>query len=132
LTQLWRTDLANLNATTSPTGVWNYIGGLDVLADGSLAAVSSSYLYKLNGTTGAVEAVLTLPSGKSPPFNTSWNGLAAWPDGTLVMKSLTRAPGCNAQALDVVYCPTEKNAPNTTVAVVEPKTWKVLDWLELG
>ncbi len=26
LTQLWRTDLANFNATTSPTGVWNYIG----------------------------------------------------------------------------------------------------------
>jgi hypothetical protein len=36
LTQLWRTDLINLNATTSPTGVWNYIGGLNVLEDGSI------------------------------------------------------------------------------------------------
>lgn len=64
LTQLWRTDLANLNATTSPTGVSNYIGGLNVLADGSLAVVAGSNLYKLNGTTGAVEVELALPTGK--------------------------------------------------------------------
>jgi hypothetical protein len=94
LTQLWRTDLANLNATTSPTGVWNYIGGLDVLADGSIAVVADSYLYKLNGTSGAVEAVLALPTGPSLSYNTDFNGMAGWPDGTLVLKSQTRAPGC--------------------------------------
>jgi len=47
LTQIWRTNLINLNATTSPNGVWNYIGGINVLADGSLAVTANSYLYKL-------------------------------------------------------------------------------------
>jgi hypothetical protein len=133
LSQVWRTYLLNLNATSvGPGNTWMYIGGINVLKDGNIAVITNDYLYKLNGTTGAVEAALTLPSGNSSPPNTSWNGFAAWPVGTLVMKSLTRAPGCNAQALNVIYCPTEKNAPNSTVAVVDPKTWKVLDWLELG
>lgn len=90
LTQLWRTDLANLNATTSPTGVWNYIGGLNVLADGNVMIVAGSNLYKLNGTTGAVEAELALPTGPSLSYNGDFNGMADWPDGTLVLKTQTR------------------------------------------
>lgn len=58
LTQLWRTDLTNLNATTSSGGNWNYIGGLNVLSDDSIVVIANSYLYKLNATTGAVEAQL--------------------------------------------------------------------------
>jgi len=120
--------------TTSPTGIWNYIGGLDVLPDGSLAAITNSYLYKINATTGAIENVLALPTGKSSPPNTSYNGLVAWPDGTMVMKSFTRAPGC---ALGgglplLVPCPGQQNAPNSVIVVVNPKTWKVLDWTELN
>lgn len=48
MSEVWRTELTNLNATTSPTGVWNYIGGINVLPDGSLAVAANSYLYKLN------------------------------------------------------------------------------------
>jgi hypothetical protein len=77
LTELWRTDLANLNATTSPTGVWNYIGGLNVLEDGNLIIVAGSNLYKLNGTSGAVEAEVALPTGPSLPYNTDFNGMAS-------------------------------------------------------
>jgi hypothetical protein len=133
LTQLWRTDLANLNATTSPTGVWNYIGGLNVLADGSLAVVSGSYLYKLNGTSGAVEAVLALPTGQSLPYNSDFNGMAAWPDGTLVLKTQTRAPGCSYDGglPFAIPCPGQSTAPNSVIVVVDPKTWEVLDWTEL-
>jgi hypothetical protein len=133
LTQLWRTDLANLNATTSPTGVWNYIGGLDVLADGSLAVVADSYLYKLNGTTGAVEAVLALPTGPSLSYNTDFNGMAGWPDGTLVLKSQTRAPGCsyNGGLPFAIPCPGQSSAPNSVMDVVDSKTWKVLDSIQL-
>ena len=133
LTQLWRTELTNLNATTSSTGVWNYIGGINVLADGNLAVVANSNLFKLNGTTGAVEGAIALPTGKSLPENTNYNGLAAWPDGTLVMKSLNRAPGCS---LDgglpfSIPCPGQSNSPNSVMVAVDPKTWKVLDWIEL-
>jgi len=133
LTQLWRTDLANLNATTSPTGVWNYIGGLNVLADGSLAVVAGSHLYKLNGTSGAVEAELVLPTGESLPSNTAFNGMAAWPDGTLVLKPQTRAPGCSFDgALPfAIPCPGQSDAPNSVLVVVDSKTWELLDWTEM-
>ena len=133
LTQLWRTDLANLNATTSPTGVWNYIGGLNVLADGSLAVVAGSNLYKLNGTTGAVEAELALPTGPSLPYNTDFNGMAAWPDGTLVLKTQTRAPGCSYDAglPFAIPCPGQSNSPNSVMDIVDSKTWKVLDSIQL-
>jgi hypothetical protein len=133
LTQLWRTDLANLNATTSPTGVWNYIGGLNVLADGNLAVVAGSNLYKLNGTTGAVEAELALPTGSSLPYNTDFNGMAGWPDGTLVLKTQTRAPGCSYDGglPFAIPCPGQSTAPNSVMDIVDSKTWKVLDSIEL-
>jgi len=133
LTQLWRTDLINLNATTSPTGVWNYIGGLNVLEDGSIAAIANSYLYKLNASTGAVEAQLLLPTGDSLPSNTNFNGIAAWADGILVMKSMTRPPGCtfDGPLPFNVPCPGIENSPNSVIVIVDSKTWKVLDWAEL-
>ena len=133
LTQLWRTDLTNLNATTSPTGVWNYIGGLNVLPDGSLAVVAGSNLYKLSGTTGAVEAELALPTGKSLPYNSDFNGMAGWPDGILVLKTQTRAPGCSYDGglPFAIPCPGQNNAPNSVMDVVDSKTWKVLDTIEL-
>jgi hypothetical protein len=64
LTQLWRTDLINFNATTSPTGVWNYIGGLDVLADGSIVVIANSYLYKIRNSYEAPGHNLRLESKK--------------------------------------------------------------------
>jgi hypothetical protein len=133
LTQLWRTDLMNLNATTSPTGVWNYIGGLDVLADGSIAVIANSYLYKLNASTGAVEAQLLLPTGDSLPSNTNFNGVAGWDDGTLVMKSMTRPPGCtfDGPLPFNVPCPGIENSPNSVIVIVDSQTWDVLDWAEL-
>jgi hypothetical protein len=66
-----------------------------VLADGSLAAVSGSYLYKLNGTSGAAEAVLALPTSRLS-YNTDFNGMAGWPDGTLVLKSAILSASLNS------------------------------------
>ena len=66
-----------------------------MLADGSLAVVAGSNLYKMNGISGAVEAVLALPTRPSLPHNTDFNGMAGWPDGTLVLKTQTTAPGCS-------------------------------------
>lgn len=133
LTQLWCTDLANLNATTSATGGWNCIRGLNVLADGSLAVVAGSKLYKINGTSGAVDAVLAVPTGPSPPYNTDFNGMAGWPDGTIVLKMQTRAPGCSYdEGLPfAIPCPDQSNSPNSVMDIVDSKTWKVLDSIQL-
>jgi hypothetical protein len=122
-----------LNATTSPTGVWNYKGGLNVLEDGNLIIIAGSNLYKLNGTTGAVEGELALPTGPSLSYNSDFNGMTGWPDGTIVLNTQTSAPGCSYDGglPFAIPCPGQSDAPNSVIVIVDPKTMKVLDWTEL-
>jgi len=105
-------------------------GGLYMVGDtGDIVVVTSSYLYKLNGTTGAVEAVLSLPTGATLPSNTYFNGLDGWPDGTLVMKDFTRAAGCTLQSPSAINkCP---GGPSV-VSTVDSKTFKILDSVQLA
>ncbi|MGA9841778.1 MAG: hypothetical protein WBQ25_05645 [Nitrososphaeraceae archaeon] len=124
LKELWRTVLLNTNISQPWTGV----GGMESLG-GNLFVVSNSYLYKLNGTTGAVEGVLSLPVIGSLPSDSYFNGMGGWPDGTLVMKNLARAAGCTLQGFNaVVECP----GPVSTLVAVDSKTLKVLDSVPLA
>jgi hypothetical protein len=97
LKELWRTNLINTNIT----GQWFGGGSIESIG-GYILAITNTYLYKLNGTTGAVEGMLSLPTGKSLPSDSYFNGMDGWPDGTLVMKNLARAPGCTLPRL---FCP---------------------------
>ncbi len=129
LKQLWRTYLNNANITND----LHLSGSVDILADGSLGAAAEHSLYKINGTTGAVEAVVTLPTGSSPPGDAAFNGFSAWPDGNLVLKSFNRPVGCtlNGYAAAAFKCPGAPASGGPSVlSVVDPKTWKVLDWVQ--
>lgn len=127
LKEIWRTVLININISNPWTGV----GGLESLG-GDLFAITNSYLYKLNGTTGEVKGVLTLPTGLSLPNNSYFNGMDGWPDGTLVMKNLARAPGCTIQGFfALTNCPNLGQTPPSAMVAVNPKTMKVLDWTQL-
>lgn len=127
LNELWRTVLVNTNISKPWTGV----GGLESLG-GDLFAVTNSYLYKLNATNGEVKGVLTLPTGASLPNNSYFNGMAGWPDGTLVMKNLARAPGCTLQGFfALANCPNLETTPPSALVAVDSKTFKVLDWVQL-
>lgn len=96
LKELWRTNLLNVNITRGYSGP----GGIYTLGDGGdIIVISNTYLYKLNSTTGAVEQILSLPTGASQPSDSYFNGLNGWPDGTLAMKDLTRAAGCTLGSL---------------------------------
>ncbi|MGC1133260.1 MAG: hypothetical protein WA941_10585 [Nitrososphaeraceae archaeon] len=59
--------------------------------------------------------------------------MAGWPDGTLVFKTQTRAPGCSYDGglPFAIPCPGQSEAPNSVMVVVDPKAMKVLDWTEL-
>lgn len=123
LKELWRTVLLNINISKPWTGV----GGMESLG-GNLFVVSNTYLYKLNATTGAVEGEITLPTVGSLANNSYFNGMAGWPDGTLVMKNLARAHGCTLQGFNAaVKCP----GPASTMVAVDSKTFKVLDYIQL-
>jgi hypothetical protein len=125
LKELWRTELLNTNMTQAFTGA----GGMYTVGDnGDIVVVTNTYLYKLNGTTGAVEGALSLPIGASLPTDSYFNGLNGWPDGTLAMKDLTRAAGCTLQSLSAVnQCP---GAPSV-LSVVDLENFEVLDSVQL-
>ena len=63
LDEIWRTYLNNANITNE----FYLQGAVYAFADGSLGATAAHQLFKLNATTGAVEAVVTLPTGDNPP-----------------------------------------------------------------
>jgi hypothetical protein len=130
LNEHWRTYLNNANITNE----FYLQGAVDVLADGSLGATAAHQLFKLNATTGAIEAVLTLPTGDNPPSDSGFNGFSAFPgDGTLVLKSFNRPVGCtlNGYSAAAYKCPGAPASANPSVlSVVDSKTWKVLDWVQ--
>lgn len=117
------TELLNTNISQAFTGP----GGMYTVGNnGDLVVITNTYLYKLNGTTGAVEAVLSLPTGATLPTDAYFNGLNGWPDGTLVMKDLTRAAGCTLNSLIALNkCP---GSPSV-VSVVDSNTFKILAML---
>jgi hypothetical protein len=134
LNEIWRTYLNNFNVTDS----FSISGAANVLPDGSIGAVAAHQAYKLNATSGAIEAVLTLPTGDNPPTDSGFNGYSAFPgDGNLVFKSFNRPVGCPLNGYDAAAfeCPGSLASPNPTgnpsvLSVVDPETWEVLDWIQ--
>lgn len=127
LKELWRTNLVNFNIS----GAWEGAGGIAAIGN-DLIVIDSNYLYKLDPTTGAIKHVLTLPTGASPPKDSYFNGFNAWPDGTLVMKNLARAPGCTIPGLSAAtLCPNKNQVPPSTLTAVDSKTFKILDSVQL-
>ena len=134
LNEIWRTYLNNFNLTDS----FSLSGAGNMLADGSIGAVTTHQAYKLNATTGAIEAVLNLPTGDNPPTDSGFNGYSAFPgDGKLIFKSFNRPVGCTMNGYDAAAfeCPGSLASPNPTsnpsvLSVVDPETWEVLDWVQ--
>lgn len=127
LKELWRTNLLNTNIS----GVWTGAGSIESIG-GDIFAITNTYLFKLNGTTGKVEGVLSLPTGLSAPRDSYFNGMSGWSDGTLVMKNLARAPGCDIQGFfALINCPKLNETPPSAMVAVDSKTFKVLDWVQL-
>ncbi len=126
LKELWRTELLNTNMSQAFTGA----GGMYTVGDtGDIIVITNTYLYKLNSTTGEVKAVLSLPTGATLPTDAYFNGLNGWPDGTLVMKDLTRAAGCTLNSLIALnQCP---GSPSV-VSVVDSKNFTILDSVQLS
>lgn len=127
LKELWRTYLVNQNISDLWTG-----GGSIESIDGDIVAITNTFLYRLNGTTGEVEAELSLPTGASLPNNSYFNGMGGWPDGTLVKKNLARAPGCTLPGFfALANCPNLEDTPPSALVAVDSKTFKVLDWIQM-
>jgi hypothetical protein len=105
---------------------WNYPGVLGVHRNGDLYAIYSHRLARLDPATGAVKAVLELPTNQSPA-DVSYNGFVLLHDGMLVAKSIHRAPGCTAPDFQAfLQCQTTGVAASNLV-VVDPERMTIVD-----
>jgi hypothetical protein len=129
LKPIWYTQLVN----TVETGEWDYPGAMAIMNDGYIYVVSGYRIFKVDPADGNVVKTLELPTKvymrnnypDMPPtyastltenaVNTSYNGINALPDGTIVVKSLYRVAGCTLNGPSALLdCPTPETFPRPT------------------
>lgn len=125
----WRTYFDNANASG-----W-YIGNtnLNILSSGNLALSWSNNALLVDGNTGLILKMNTLPSGVAPAEASNFKHLTIAPDRTLIFKNQTRPPECKGQGtIGIIKCIQEgMQMPNSVLVAVDPDTLEVLDMLQL-
>lgn len=146
LKPVWYTQLRD----TVQAGEWDYPGAVAIENNGFIYVVSGYRIYKVNPANGNVVKTLVLPTmvymrnnyPVNPPtydptltddaVNTSYNGINALPDGTIVVKSLYRVAGCGLNGPSALTgCPNAQNVPRSVLVSVNPKTMKIIDDITL-
>ena len=128
--QIWRTYLDNLNVS----GRWIANANLNILPDGDIVFAWSHFVTRIDGDTGLIEKVTSLPSGAAPVEDVNFKHLTIAPDGTLILKDQTRPVGCTLQGtMAIIACTRQGMAsPNSVLVAVDPETLEVLDSLALS
>ena len=87
----------------------------------------------VDGDTGLILKINTLPSGEAPPVSSNFKHLTIAPDRTLIYKNQTRPIGCTGQGtLGIIKCIQDgMKMPNSVLVAVDPDTLEVLDKLQL-
>jgi hypothetical protein len=146
LKPVWYTQLVN----TVQTGEWDYPGAMAIENDGYIYVVSGYRIFKVDPSDGEVVNTLELPTTvymrnnypdtpatydttpTDDAANTSYNGINALPDGTIVVKSLYRVAGCTLNGpTAILNCPDARNVPASNLISVDPKTMQIIDNITL-
>ena len=146
LKPVWYTQLAN----TEKTGEWDYPGAMAIESNGFIYVVSGYRVFKVDPANGTVVKTLKLPTlvymrtnfPDTPAnydttltenaVNTSYNGLNALPDGTIVVKSLYREAGCTENGPSALLeCPHARDVPRSVLVSVNPKTMRIIHSITL-
>jgi hypothetical protein len=142
----WYTQLLN----TVDTKEWDYPGAMAIESDGLIYVVSGHALYKVHPEDGHVIDTLPLPtmvymrnnyptlpatyddSLTDDAANTSYNGINALPDGTIIVKSLYRVAGCDLNGGSALLkCPNNGNVPRSNLISINPHTMQTIQILTL-
>jgi hypothetical protein len=115
---IWQTQLTN----TAATGEWDYPGVLSALSNGDLYLIYGYRLAKIDPRDGRVLAQVKLPTPVAPR-DTTYNGLDALPDGTLIAKAVYRAAGSSYQGTQGL-AHADAAVPSEVVAI-DPNTLRV-------
>ncbi len=130
--EIWRTYLTNVNLT----GQWIAFGSMAVLEDGSIANAAGPNIWRLDPDTGDVIAHQEQPIlGGMPSTDANFDGFHVAPDanGTILLKTQTRPPGCPTQGNGAMSsCQADYGPqPDTTVIAADPKTLENIDAIKL-
>jgi hypothetical protein len=133
--EVWRTYLSDARENNE----LHLSGAVDVLANGEIIAISDHTLYKLDGDSGKILVKQDMPTGKSKPNNSAFNGIDAFPDGTIIARSMNRPEGCTKNGYQAAASPPSfggcpgapGSAPPSVLVAVDPDKLKVLDWINL-
>ena len=126
LRTVWYNQLIN----TVDTDEWDYPGVVSALQDGYLYLIYGYRLAKLDPRNGHVVGQVELPT-IAAPRDTSYNGLDALPDGTLIAKTVYREAGCKEQGFSAfTKCPHPEDVPNSIIVAINPRGLQVIDVIE--
>jgi hypothetical protein len=142
----WYTQLFN----TADAKEWDYPGGMAIESDGMIYVVSGHALYKVHPEDGHVIDTLPLPTmvymrNNYPTLpahyddfltddaaNTSYNGINALPDGTIVVKSVYRVAGCDFDGGSALLkCQNSGNVPRSNLISINPHTMQTIQIITL-
>jgi hypothetical protein len=121
-----------------------------IMSDGDIYVVSGYRVFKVDPEDGTVIDTLELPTmvymrnnyPDTPAtydttltdnaVNTSYNGLNALPDGTLILKSLYRNASCDLNGpTAILQCPDAQDVPASNLITVDPTTMGIIDQITL-
>jgi hypothetical protein len=127
LQTVWRTQLIN----TVQTNEWDYPGVISMLKNGLLYVIYGYRIAKLDPSDGQVIGTpVELPT-LADPRDTSYNGMDALPDGTIIAKTVYRQKGCEEQGFSAfLNCQNPYDVPNSVVVAIDPETLAVIDKVE--
>ena len=143
----WYRQLRN----TVDANEWDYPGAMAIESDGFIYVVSGYRLYKVHPEDGHVIDTLVLPTmvemrNNYPTLpasydnfltddavNTSYNGINALPDGTIIVKSVYRVAGCDLNgASALLMCANNGNVPRSNLISINPHTMQTIQILTLS
>jgi len=130
--ELWRTYLTNANVN----GQWLALGSMAVMKDGTIGHASGTWVQKLDQNTGEILVAKQQPIKGMPATDANFDGFTIAPDkeGTILLKTQTRSPGCPTQGNSAMSSCTSDYGPqpNTNVVAVDPQTLDNIASIELN
>ena len=123
----WRKSLHN----AKDKGEWDYPGAIGVHGNGYVYVVNGYRIYKIDPQTGQLLSSNDLPTAPNQPQgDTAYNGFNILSDGNLVMKSLTRIKGSNADSIIALLFRYANDVPST-IAVIEPENLQLVSQVKV-
>ena len=133
LEKIWFKQLITID-TTQSDAAWDYPGVVGMLKDGNLYVIYGNQLTKHDRDGNEILTTeLPFPFAQPhPPRDTAYNGFVALPDGTIIAKSVYRAPGCQQQGFDAfLNCIDAKHVPPSILVAIDPETLAVKHMIEV-